>query len=62
MSYHRAQCGRSSNGTATTEIYTIPINDSSNAAPAVFSTAADYVSNRFSLLCVALSDSIDCPL
>jgi len=49
-------------GRGTTVICTIPINDSSNAPPAVFSTAADYVSNRFSLLRVALSDSIDCPL
>ena len=49
-------------GRGTTVICTIPISDSSNAPPAVFSTAADYVSNRFSLLRVALSDSIDCPL
>ena len=34
-------------GRGTTVICTIPINDSSNAPPAVFSTAADYVSNRF---------------
>ncbi|MCI8493035.1 HAMP domain-containing sensor histidine kinase [Anaerotruncus sp.] len=49
-------------GRGTTVICTVPINEPDDAPPAVFSTAADYVSNRFSLLRVALSDSIDCPL
>lgn len=52
----------STTGRGTTVVCTIPIRDSADAPPAVFCDAADYVSNRFSLLRVALSDSIDCPL
>lgn len=49
-------------GKGTTVVFTLPVEDDQSVPPAVFCDAADYLSDRFSPLRVALSDSIDCPL
>ena len=49
-------------GKGTTVVFTLPVEDDESVPPAVFCEAADYLSDRFSPLRVALSDSIDCPL
>lgn len=49
-------------GKGTTVVFTLPVQDDESVPPAVFCEAADYLSDRFSPLRVALCDSIDCPL
>ena len=49
-------------GRGPTVVFTLPVEDDESVPPAVFCEAADYLSDRFSPLRVALSDSIDCPL